>query len=305
MTEGPKASGGAGRRPRIIGAGEVLWDVFPGERLPGGAPFNVACHARALGCRADLVSRVGKDEEGEALTRFLRRRGVGTAGLQQDPVHPTGRVTVSLGKGGSPRYSFRQDTAWDHLAWKPSLQKLALAADGVCFGSLAQRGPVSRATLQRFIAATRPDCWRLFDVNLRRNFYSRRTLEQSLERASVLKLNGDELEVFRRLFRLGGGGDAACLRLLAERFGLKVVALTQGGRGCMVWDGKSMLREPAARVRVVDSVGAGDAFTAVLLAGLCLQHPLATVLRRAARVAGYVCSQRGATPLLPASFCLK
>jgi fructokinase len=304
MTEGPEASGGSGRRPLILGAGEALWDVFPGERLPGGAPFNVACHARALGCRAGLVSRVGRDGEGEALIRFLCCRGVGTAELQRDPVHPTGRVTVSLGKGGAPRYSFRQDTAWDHLAWRPSLQKLAAAADGVCFGSLAQRGPVSRATLQRFIAATRPDCWRLFDVNLRRNFYSRRTLEQSLEQAGALKLNGDELKVFRRLFRLKGD-DAACLRLLAERFGLKVVALTRGGRGCLVWNGERMLREPAARVRVVDSVGAGDAFAAVLLAGLCLHHPLATVLRHAARVAGYVCSQRGATPVLPASFCLK
>ncbi|BDU74962.1 carbohydrate kinase family protein [Mesoterricola silvestris] len=278
--------------PRVVGIGELLWDIYPGGRRLGGAPANFAYHASRLGCAGAVVSRVGDDPLGREALRRLSDLGVESGAVQVDPRLPTGTVTVTLDPHGHPTYAIHPDVAWDALEWTPALAEAAAGASAICFGTLASRGPRTLETVRRFLEAAPPGCLRIFDVNLRQDYHTPERVRAFLKCCDVLKLNEDELPQVADM--CGAGGDP--LEELRRRYGLKLVALTLGSRGSVLQTAEGRLEEPGAPVEVVDTVGAGDAFTAALVSGLVQGQDLPTAHRRAARLSAYVCTQEGAMP---------
>lgn len=283
----------------IVGLGEVLWDVFPDGEHFGGAPANVAMHAAALGARAYMISAVGNDRRGDEALARLDAAGVNRDAVARLPGRPTGVVNVTVDGKGQPSFDIVRDVAWDYLPWSPAVEHVAARADAICFGTLAQRGAISRATIQRAIKATSSDAWRLFDVNLRQHYFDDRVVLASLEMANAIKLNDEELPVVARLSNISGTSAVDQLRTLCDWFGLRLAALTRGAAGSVLVSPSEVCESPAQTTVVRDTVGAGDAFTATLLVGLLDRRSLADVSARANAVAAYVCSQPGATPPIP------
>ncbi len=285
----------------IAGIGELLWDLLPSGPQLGGAPANFAYHAHALGGEAQVISRVGNDPLGREIIGRIEAMGLLSASIQTDETAPTGTVTVALDGNGVPSYTIHENTAWDRIAVTPESLALVRAADAVCFGSLAQRSPISRESIERLVSSAPAAAWRVFDINLRQHYYSRDVIESSLHLANVLKINDDELPVVTGLFSLSGNVEKQ-IASLAAAFSLNMVALTRGGNGSLLYrDGDWSDCSPAP-VNVVDTVGAGDAFTAALVLGLLHGDTLDVTHAFASEVAGYVCTRTGATPLLPERF---
>ncbi|MFQ5731310.1 MAG: carbohydrate kinase [Planctomycetaceae bacterium] len=286
--------------PIVVGLGELLWDCFADSRRPGGAPANVAFQAGQLGCRGIVCSRVGDDADGDELVAFLEQQGLTTEFVQRDGQLPTGRVTVDASVPGSPQYVIHENVAWDALRFDAAT--LWQQADAVCFGSLAQRDVRSRETVHRCLQATRPACLRVFDANLRQEFYDRETIERSLQAAGVVKLNGDEATVLRELLALPTGDDRAFASSLRERFEVALVCITRGAEGCLLADGDDCVDLPGTEVNVVDAVGAGDAFTAALIDARLHGLTLQTTAEFANAVGGLVATRSGAMPVLRDEF---
>ncbi|MFO0797972.1 MAG: carbohydrate kinase [Gemmataceae bacterium] len=283
----------------VVGIGELLWDVFPdGRRVAGGAPFNFAFHCRQLGHAGTIVSRVGDDALGRELREEVRRLGMSDEYIQTDPDRPTGTVQVTLDAAGVPAYRITEGVAWDAIEWTPALGALAGEAGAVCHGTLAQRADTSCETVQTFLRECR-FALRVFDVNLRQHYYSKPHVTWSLARSHTIKLNVDELATLADLFGWPGTTDAervaGLFRISAARTCL--VVLTRGADGCTVYPERGKPESaPAPLVKIADTVGAGDAFTAAMV---CLQlegKPLRESLRFALQYAARVCEHRGATP---------
>ncbi len=285
----------------IIGIGEILWDLLPDGKKLGGTVANVAHHVHQLGEWAEIVSCVGDDTLGVEVRETLRGLGISDRYIATDPQYPTGTVEVRMGVGGQPLYSIRERVAWDGVPLTEDLLDLAARCRAICFGTLAQRSERSRATVRALVNAAPLDALRVFDMNLRHNYYDRDVIEYSLNAATVLKLNHEELIVVRRLLDLPPGDDAA-LSQLQWLHNIKLIALTRGGDGSKLYADNFRDEHPGNAgdaVTVMDTIGAGDAFTAALVVGLLRGLPLSKVHSAAAKVAGYVCTQTGGTPRLP------
>lgn len=288
--------------PVVVSIGELLWDVFPDRRTLGGAPANFAYHAKAFGLDTRLVSAVGDDKLGREAISILRAKGVNVDCVSVVKDASTGVVNVSLASDGKPSYEILADAAWDCIKFNSSLERLAVKADAVCFGSLAQRGVCFRKCLKAFLKAMKPGALRVFDINLRSGFIEREPILRSLAKCDVLKLNDEELPYAASILNLKEAGENEMLRDIVNRLNLKAIALTKGAAGCLIATQNGCVAEAAQKSdAVVDTVGAGDAFTACLTAGLLRGMPLKEIAVRANMVAGYVCSQYGATPKLPTS----
>jgi fructokinase len=282
----------------VIGIGELLWDVFPQGKRLGGAPVNFACHCAQLGADAFPVSCIGRDALGVEIQKVLTELRVDQRYVQVDAAYPTGTVQVTLDNNAKPSYEICEGVAWDMVRMTPELEALAARADAVCFGSLAQRHAVSYATIHSFLRGMRPGALKIFDVNLRQSFYSKEILEASLAHSNVLKLSDEELPVMARLFGLSGPVQEQLKALLA-RFDLCLVAYTRGPDGSLLVSADEVADHPGCPGKAIDSVGAGDSFTAALCVGLLKGRSLVAINDHANRVASYVCSQRGAVPALP------
>jgi fructokinase len=298
----------------VVGLGEALWDVLPGGKVLGGAPLNVACHVHALlhgsagaspsqcfrGGQVMVASRVGTDLLGDDVLRELGRRDMATDYIQRDAAHPTSTVNVTL-EAGQPTYTFTPDIAWDHLEFTPEWAELAAKCDAVCFGTLAQRSPQSRAAIWAFLDAA-PQAIRLFDVNLRQGFYDRESILGGCRRATIVKLNDQELGVLAELLDLPAGSSHSQLELVRDRFGLEAVVFTRGQNGTLLAQRDAVADPPPVRYEPsanADAVGAGDACSAGILVGwLRGMSPLRTA-ELANHLGAYVASQPGATPELP------
>jgi fructokinase len=268
----------------------------------GGAPANFAYHAHALGAESLVVSRVGRDDLGRDLVEHLNALGLVTSGISVDPAAPTGTVSVTLDPTGQPTYTIHTDVAWDFLEAGPEVLRAAAGADAVCFGTLAQRHPVARDSIRRVLQATRPEALRIFDINLRQRFWSREVIVESLALANVLKLNDEELPILMDLLGWPCEDDQGLMARLAQRFDLRAVALTRGARGSLLWTADRSWNWPGSDLKVADTVGAGDSYTAALALGLLSGKSPEDILRIAHRVADFVCTQPGATPPMPADF---
>ena len=281
----------------IIGLGEILWDMLPEGRKIGGAPGNFAWHMAQFGYDAHVVSAVGSDADGEEILRNLSERA-----LQTDIArvkYPTGRVEVTLDREGIPQYEILTDVAWDHIPYTEQLRKLARSARCICFGSLAQRCGESRRTITSFLDDAPKEALRVFDINLRQHFYDREVVAESLKRCNILKINDEEALIISRMLGIESGEILHIADRLRKDYGLYATILTCGSRGSHVLyeDGVSDL--PTPQVRVADTVGAGDSFTAGFCAAWLHGCNIATAHARAVAVSAYVCTCKGATPRLP------
>jgi len=285
------------KRYLVVGLGELLWDLLPAGKQLGGAPANFAYVTSLLGDEGIPASRLGQDELGEEAILRLRELALPTAFIQEDAEHPTGTVQVDVDAAGQPRFEISEKVAWDFLDWTPQWQRLAQQADAVCFGSLAQRSERSRATIGKFVLASRQrNAVRVFDVNLRQNFFSAHVLAESMRLATIIKLNHEELPRIMRLFELEHHRDEESARHLLSLYDLKLVCVTRGPGGSLLISAEESSEHPGFRVKVADSVGAGDAFTAALVHGYLRGTSLGQINENANRVGAWVASQSGATP---------
>ncbi len=291
--------------PTVVGIGEALFDCFPEGALLGGAPVNLAVHAHQLlrqaGGRGAVVSAVGRDELGSQIRQELSARQMTVDFLQELPDYATGTVQVTVDDAGHPEYEITENVAWDHIERTESTDRLAVSCSAVCFGTLAQRSPESRAAIQQFLAAA-PQAWRVCDLNLRQQFFSVEVVQNSFAAANVVKLSEEELGVASRLLKIERADVDAQALQLCERFELELLALTRGARGTVLFrrgeriEGEVPTFAPVAQA---DSVGAGDSCCAAIVMGLLLKWPTQRIVDLANRVGAYVASQRGATPQLP------
>jgi len=285
----------------IIGIGELLWDLFPSGKQLGGAPSNFSYITNLLGDTGIPASRIGNDALGDEAVQHLSQLGVTTNYLQRDGTCPTGTVNVALDSSGQPSFEILRPVAWDFFEWTPVWQRLAEQADAICFGSLAQRASESRSTIGHFLCATCPDAVRVFDVNLRQNFYSKDVIKESLGRATIVKLNHDELPVVTRLLGWEHHGEKESAGRLLSFAGMKVVCVTRGVHGSLLITRDRCSEHPGFKVKVVDTVGAGDAFTAALLHSYLRAEPLDRMNENANRVGAWVASQAGGMPAVQGS----
>jgi len=279
----------------VVGLGEALWDMLPLGKHLGGAPLNFAYTASLLGENAVIATRIGDDSLGKEIRNELVTRNLDLGRIQVDLELPTGTVEVTF-QNGQPQYEIRQPVAWDAMEWSAEWHEIASKSDAVCFGTLAQRAQTSRNTIQKFLENTRRHCLRVFDINLRRPFYSREVIEASLQSTAVLKMNDVELPEIAAMFGLSNQNMRAQTQELLRKFDLQLVFVTRGELGAMAASRDGVVEHPGFAVKVRDTIGAGDAFTAAaahcLLEGLDLEKTIAV----ANRWASWVASQAGGMP---------
>ena len=271
----------------IVGIGEILWDIFPDRKALGGAPANFAYHCMQLGHEAYAVSAIGKDPLGEEVKRELANKGL--QHILQEVSFPTGKVLVTLAETGSGSYDIQENVAWDHISFTQELEQLS------------QRSEETASTIHRFLAAMPAESIKVFDINLRLNYYSEALIRSSLEHATMLKLNDEEVSTVALLLKLDGSIEAVCHQVL-ELFALDSVILTRGAYGCNIYTAGGSNYHPSKEVSVIDTVGAGDPFTAAYVSALLAGRSRPDAIRFSTQVAAFVCTQRGAMPALPPEY---
>lgn len=283
----------------VVGMGEALWDVLPEGKKIGGAPANFAYHISQFGLPGCVVSAVGDDAYGKEIVENFTAKGLNQL-LEKVP-YPTGTVQVEVDRNGIPQYEIRENVAWDNIPYTERLEALAGKTRAVCFGSLAQRSAVSRDTINRFLDAMHQSDDRLivFDINLRQGFYNEEILRNSMKRCNVLKINDEELVTVSRLFGLPDDSSQDACRKWLEQFDLKALILTCGTDGSYVFTPEDMSFQPTPKIEVADTVGAGDSFTAAFIASILKGKSVKEAHKCAVQTSAYVCTQKGAMPLLP------
>ncbi len=271
----------------VVAIGELLWDLLPSGKCIGGAPLNFAYWATRNGCRGSIVSALGGDSLGDELREGINDFGVDLSALQVN-TSPTGTVEVVLSPAGEPSYIIHEDVAWDNIVDTPDAYRLVREADAICWGSLAQRTAACRDAILRLIDASPEGCLRVFDINIRQNFYSWETIEKSLVRADVLKLNEDELPIVLEIFGESG------VESLMKRYSLKYVIITEGAKQSTVIGEGICSVIPTPKVEVVSTVGAGDSFTATFVAEYLAGTPVPEAHQKAVEVSADVCTRAGA-----------
>ena len=284
-------------KPYIVGLGEVLWDVLPEGKQLGGAPANFAYHVSQFGHDALAISAVGNDALGDETLEALNARHLQHLMPRVD--YPTGTVQVTLDDDGIPTYVIREGVAWDNIPFTAELEDVAQNTRAVCFGSLAQRSPVSRATIQAFLNAMPKDSLKIFDINLRQNFYNKEIIREALTACNILKINDEELVLRGRLFEQPGLDIENKCWLLLGKYNLDMLVLTCGVNGSYVFTPGSVSFQETPPVEVADTVGAGDSFTGTFVSGLLAGKSIEETHRLAVDVSAYVCTCKGAMPKLP------
>ena len=281
----------------VVGMGEALWDVLPEGKKIGGAPANFAYHVSQFGLPSCVVSAVGSDPLGQEIIENFTSKGLNH--LIEEVPYPTGTVQVEIDQAGIPQYEIKENVAWDNIPYTARLEALAQRTRAVCFGSLAQRNVVSRETIYKFLDNTPKDCLKIFDINLRQNFYSKEIIQESLKRANVLKINDEELVLIGRMFGYPGMDFENKCWLILGKYDLDMLVLTCGVNGSYVFSKGAMSYLETPKVEVADTVGAGDSFTGSFVASILSGKPIAEAHRIGVNVSAYVCTQNGAMPVIP------
>lgn len=291
-------------KPIVVCFGEILWDMFPEETVLGGAPTNVAWHAAQLGATAHIISAVGKDDLGRKAADVLQGMQLGCDTVTMSDAYPTGTVVASIADSGDADYRIAENVAWDHIILTDAAKQLLNRAAAFNFGSLAQRGEYGEQVLQEAISFLPAGALIVFDVNLREPFINHSAIRKSMKHATIVKMNEFELPLMRNILGVSSGKTE--LDGFFEAFPqLKLVVVTQGGRGVLCNDGIQEIEVEALECgSIVDTVGAGDSVTATVILGLLHGQSTRTILRHAMQVADHVCSVRGGTPVLPESLCM-
>jgi len=283
----------------IVGLGEILWDIFPEGKKLGGAPANFAYYVKSLGQNGIIASRVGSDPPGKEILDYIEDLGLDGTYIQSDPIYPTGTVDVTLDGTGQPDYIINKKVAWDHLESDNSLKELAPVTDAVCFGTLAQRSLQSKNTIAEFLKRTGNDTIKIFDINLRQNFYSGEMIRQSLEYATILKLNNHELKILKDMpGHSNNDSEINLCKKIIKEYDLELLCLTKGDMGSLILSKNEYFIHRGYKVEVADTVGAGDAFTAAMAVQYLKGKTLEEISNAANKLGSWVSSQRGATPVL-------
>ena len=283
----------------VVGLGEVLWDVLPEGKKLGGAPANFAYHAgQFLGNNNTIaISALGEDRLADETIEALREHGLNDL-LPRVP-YPTGTVQVTLDEQGIPTYDIKENVAWDNIPFDSDIQQIARNCRAVCFGSLAQRNVVSRETIHKFLDATPDDCLKIFDINLRQQFYTKEIIKESIQRCNILKINDEELVLIGRMFGYPGLDIENKCWLILGKYNLDMLVLTCGTNGSYVFTPGQKSFQETPKVKVADTVGAGDSFTGSFCAAILNGKPVAEAHKKAVAVSAFVCTQNGAMPILP------
>ena len=286
----------------VVGIGEALWDVLPEGRKLGGAPANFAYHVSQFGLESYIISAVGDDALGKEITDKFTEKKLNH--MVETVPYPTGTVQVELDPNGVPQYEIKEDVAWDNIPFTPQIEALAKRTRALCYGSLAQRNEVSRQTINRFIDAMpkTDDTMIIFDVNLRQRYYTKDVLDASMRKCNVLKINDEELVTISRMLGYPGTDLQSKCWILLGRYNLKMLILTCGVNGSYIFTSGNMSYLATPMVEVADTVGAGDSFTATFTSSIIKGLGVAEAHRRAVNVSAFVCTQHGATPVLPKEF---
>ncbi len=291
---------GLGEGPRyVVGLGEVLWDVLPEGKKLGGAPANFAYHAgQFLGMDNTIaVSALGEDKLADETIEALKEHGLNDL-LPRVP-YPTGTVQVQLDEQGIPTYDIKENVAWDNIPFDDDIAEIARNCRAVCFGSLAQRNVVSRETIQKFLDATPDDCLKIFDINLRQQFYTQEILRESFQRCNILKINDEELVLIGRMFGYPGLDIENKCWLILGKYNLDMLVLTCGTNGSYVFTPGHVSFQETPKVKVADTVGAGDSFTGSFVGSILNGKSVPEAHSTAVQVSAYVCTQNGAMPTYP------
>ena len=283
----------------VVGLGEVLWDVLPEGNKLGGAPANFAYHAgQFLGSDNTIaISALGEDVLAEETIEALREHNLNDL-LPRVP-YPTGTVQVTLAEGGIPTYDIKENVAWDNIPFDDDIAAIARNCRAVCFGSLAQRNIVSRTTIQKFLDATPDDCLKIFDINLRQQFYTKEIIQESIRRCNILKINDEELVLIGRMFGYPGLDIENKCWLILGKYNLDMLVLTCGTNGSYVFTPGAVSFQETPKVTVADTVGAGDSFTGSFVGSILNGKSVPEAHRTAVRVSAFVCTQNGAMPVVP------
>lgn len=281
----------------IVGFGEALWDVFPEGRKIGGAPANFAYHVAQWGLDSCAVSAIGKDDLGDDIVRKFDENGLKYRLERVD--FPTGVVQVTLDENKVPSYNIKEGVAWDNIPMTPELETLARNCSAVCFGSLAQRSSVSRATINAFVDLMPEDSLKIFDINLRQHYFNEEIVCNSMNKADILKINDEEIIVVAEMLNITGKSQKEICEVLLDRFALKMVILTCGDKGSYVLSAQESSWVDTPKVNVVSTVGAGDSFTGTFIASILLGKTIRQAHEAAVRVSAYVCTCQGAMPAIP------
>lgn len=281
----------------IVGFGEALWDVFPEGRKIGGAPANFAYHVAQWGLDSCAVSAIGKDDLGDDIVRKFDKNGLKYRLERVD--FPTGVVQVTLDENKVPSYNIKEGVAWDNIPMTPELETLARNCSAVCFGSLAQRSSVSRATINAFVDLMPEDSLKIFDINLRQHYFNEEIVCNSMNKADILKINDEEIIVVAEMLNITGKSQKEICEVLLDRFALKMVILTCGDKGSYVLTAQESSWVDTPKVNVVSTVGAGDSFTGTFIASILLGKTIRQAHEAAVRVSAYVCTCQGAMPAIP------
>ena len=283
-----------------VGLGEILFDVFPTGSKLGGAPANFAYHAGQHGLHSVAVSAVGNDALGEEALRQLDEKKLRYVLPKVD--YPTGTVQVTLDDEGVPTYEIKQGVAWDNIPFTDDIKEIAVNTCAVCWGSLAQRNEVSRKTIYEFLDHTPESCLKIFDINLRQSFYTKEVICESLKRCNVLKINDEELVTIGRLFGYSGLDIENKCWLILGKYNLDMLVLTCGVNGSYVFTPGFKSFQETPKVKVADTVGAGDSFTGTFCASILKGKSVVEAHKLAVEVSAYVCTQNGAMPAIPERF---
>lgn len=283
----------------IVGLGEALWDCLPDGSKLGGAPANFAYHASQFGNEAYAISAIGNDALGDQTLKEFEEKHLKYVMPRVD--YPTGTVQVELDEEGIPTYDIKQNVAWDNIPFTPEIENVAKHCGCVCFGSLAQRNKISRDTIHRFIDSTPKSCLKIFDINLRQNFYTKEVIQESLKACDILKINDEELVTIGRLFGYPGLDIENKCYLILGKYNLKMLVLTCGTNGSYVFAPGVKSFQPTPKVEVDDTVGAGDSFTGSFASAILAGMPIKEAHKLAVEVSAFVCTQPGAMPKLPES----
>jgi len=282
-------------KQNIIGIGELLWDVLPEGKKLGGAPCNFVYHAQKQGAVGVVLSAIGDDTNGKEILEILKAKKI-SAELIQVNKKPTSTVDIALNAEGVPEYTIHQDVAWDFMVLNDDTLKAVSESDIICFGSLAQRNSTSRKTIEKILNHSRPETLLVYDINLRQDFYSKEIIERSLQLCNVLKLNEDELPVVCELLEVKAKSEDGQILELIKAYNLKLVAYTKGSEGSLLMTSSEKSYLPTPKVKVKDTVGAGDSFTATMIVGFANGKPLKELHQKAVKISAFVCTQDGAMP---------
>lgn len=286
----------------VVGMGEALWDVLPEGKKIGGAPANFAYHVSQFGLPSCVVSAIGDDALGKEIIENFTSKGLDQ--LIAEVPYPTGTVQVEIDQTGIPLYDIKENVAWDNIPYTEHLDALAKRTKAVCFGSLAQRNVVSRETINHFLD-TMPkddDSLIVFDVNLRQGFYNKEILCKSMQNCNILKINDEELITVSRMFGYPGIDLQDKCWILLGKYNLKMLILTCGINGSYVFTPGNVSFQPTPKVEVADTVGAGDSFTAAVIASILKGKSVTEAHTIAVKTSAFVCTQKGAMPILPPEY---